>query len=68
METGVNEYPSMSALIDLPNRNLYCGSTIISNRYALTAAHCVINRVATNLGLLVGDHDISTGNNLVKYI
>lgn len=64
VETGVNEFPSMAALIDLSNKNLYCGATIIAKRFGLTVAHCVRNKVAQNIGLLVGDHDISTGNNI----
>lgn len=59
-ETGINEYPAMAALINVVLRDLYCGASIISNRYALTVAHCA--RPAEETGLLVGDHDISTGN------
>lgn len=51
----------MAGLVDALNRDLYCGATIISNRYAITAAHCMIDRNASQTGLLVGDHDISTG-------
>jgi secreted trypsin-like serine protease len=61
METGVNEYPMMAGLVDPDQREVYCGSSIISQRCVLTAAHCVANRNANRVGVLVGDHDITIG-------
>lgn len=62
VNTGVNEFPMMAALINADlGSTLYCGSTIISNRYVVSAGSCVVGRDAANLGVLVGDHDISTG-------
>ncbi|CAH0551938.1 unnamed protein product [Brassicogethes aeneus] len=65
-ETGVHEFPSMAGLIDLSQNSLYCGSSIISDRYVLTAAHCAYGRVAGNIGILVGDHNISSGSDTDK--
>lgn len=64
METGVNEYPMMAGLVDSFQRDVYCGATIISERYVLTAAHCLTNRDTSSMGVLVGDHDLSTGKNM----
>lgn len=61
METGVNEYPMMAGLVDPDQREVYCGSAIISQRHVLTAAHCVADRNANRVGVLVGDHDLTTG-------
>ncbi|XP_025073849.1 venom serine protease 34-like [Pogonomyrmex barbatus] len=61
METGVNEYPMMAGLVDFSRRDVYCGATIISEKYVLTAAHCLTDRDTSNMGILVGDHDLSTG-------
>lgn len=60
-DTGVNEFPMMAGIVDADNRDVFCGSTIISVRYVLTAAHCMTNRNYTRLGVLVGDHDLNSG-------
>ncbi|XP_066262338.1 transmembrane protease serine 9-like [Euwallacea similis] len=60
VNTGVNEFPFMVALIY--NSNMWCGGSLISDRFVLSAAHCVVNKKATDFALLVGDHDITTGS------
>lgn len=59
METAINEFPSMAALISKRDGQIKCGATIIDQYYALTAAHCVNSpgMFAENLELLVGEHD-----------
>lgn len=61
-ETGVNEYPMMCALVDLSVKELFCGCTIIYNTYVITAGHCLFQRNISEIGVLVGEHDYSTGN------
>lgn len=39
VETQVNAYPWMTAL--MYNGRFYCGASVISNKYLITAAHCV---------------------------
>ncbi|XP_039305379.1 venom serine protease 34 [Solenopsis invicta] len=61
METGVNEYPMMAGLVDYFERDVFCGATIVSERYVLTAAHCLTDRNISTMAVVVGDHDLSTG-------
>uniref|UniRef100_A0A182Y9G7 Peptidase S1 domain-containing protein n=1 Tax=Anopheles stephensi TaxID=30069 RepID=A0A182Y9G7_ANOST len=62
VETTVNEFPMMAALIDVKTKTVICGATIVTNNYALTAAHCLLQRTTTDTVLLVGDHNIKTGS------
>lgn len=57
VETLVNEFPEMAGLIQVPTVAVFCGATIISRYYAVTAAHCLTGRPIDELGLLVGDQD-----------
>ncbi|XP_039436952.1 venom serine protease-like [Culex pipiens pallens] len=59
--TVANEFPMMAALVSIASRKPFCGATIISNRHAITAAHCLLSRKIADTVLLVGDHDLSTG-------
>ncbi|XP_055528002.1 venom serine protease-like [Wyeomyia smithii] len=59
--TLVNEFPMVAGLVSITGRNVFCGATIVSNRHALTAAHCLTGRQISATALLVGDHDLSTG-------
>lgn len=58
--TGVNEFTMMAGIVDTRDRSVYCGGTIISNNHVLTSAHCLTNRVASSLSVLVGDDDYAT--------
>lgn len=58
-ETGINEFPSMAAIVSKSSRQIFCGASIIDANYALTAAHCVNapGRNPADVELLVGEHD-----------
>lgn len=38
------------------------GFVLVSSTHALTAAHCMLGRIISSLGLLVGEHDITKGS------
>lgn len=59
--TFVNEYPMMAGLVQGRAASVFCGATIVSQWYAVTAAHCLINLQPPEVRLLVGDHDLSVG-------
>lgn len=58
----VNEFPMTAGLVAQNMRTIFCGATIIDKSFSVTAAHCVTNRDANNLALLVGDHDYQSGS------
>ena len=41
VETEEHEYPWQIGLVGGSNGNIYCGGSIISSKWILTAAHCV---------------------------
>lgn len=62
METGINQYPWVVSM--QLQGNHFCGASLISDQWVLTAAHCVdINSIPNFLDRLVlslGDHDVTT--------
>lgn len=52
-----NEYPMMAGLVYVPAIDVYCGATLIAARYALTAAHCLVNKNISQSALFVGSNN-----------
>lgn len=52
----------MCGLVDSTTKLIYCGCTIISQQYVVTAGHCIEGRYMTTIGVVVGEHDVSKGN------
>ncbi|CAL8106978.1 unnamed protein product [Orchesella dallaii] len=51
----INSYPWLTAL--MYKGKFYCGGTLISDRYVLTAAHCVHGVPKDQITIVFGEHD-----------
>merc|ERR1719233_831297 len=57
-ETEVNEYPWQVGLVDAGSSDVWCGGSLISNRWILTAASCTVRKSASGIQALLGEHDL----------
>lgn len=51
----------MAGLVQGASALVYCGATIVTPWYAVTAAHCLNGRSENQVRLLVGEHDYNVG-------
>lgn len=61
----MHEFPSMLALVAISINRVFCGGVIISDKWALTGAHCFNEATFSNLDNVVayvGEHDLTTPN------
>uniref|UniRef100_A0A182Q0A3 Peptidase S1 domain-containing protein n=1 Tax=Anopheles farauti TaxID=69004 RepID=A0A182Q0A3_9DIPT len=59
--TQANEFPMMAALVNKNTKALFCGASIVTDRFVLTAGHCLIDTRITDVLVLVGDQNTKTG-------
>ena len=56
-QTEVNEYPWMVGLVNKGQREVFCGASLISNQWILSAAHCFHEETPDTVEALLGEHD-----------
>jgi len=58
--TEINEYPWQAALVRPGSSFIFCGGSLINSKWVMTAAHCTEGSSASNLEVLLGEHDKTT--------
>ncbi|XP_042207998.1 venom serine protease 34-like [Homarus americanus] len=66
-ETRVGQYPWMGGLAWRNMKRVFCGVVVVTDRHVLTAAHCVDDKKSWNLKVVVGEHDLSTNRESIKW-
>lgn len=59
-ESDIGAFPWIAGIVDHYGFN-FCGGALINSRYILTAAHCVHNKRAEDLVVIVGQTDLDIG-------
>merc|ERR1711962_1579043 len=56
-ETEVSEYPWQVGMVSTGYNRVWCGGSVISDQWILTAAHCVTGDSPSDIEVLLGEHD-----------
>jgi len=66
--TEVNEYPWQAGMVSKGGSYVWCGASVVSSRWVLTAAHCTAGETPNSIQVLLGDHKytVSTETNSLR--
>lgn len=72
-EVTSNKYPWMVAVMDRdagsPSDGQFCGGSLIAENWVLTAAHCIEDKTASKVSVLLGQRDLSgSGGDTINVI
>lgn len=67
-DAGEDEYPWMAALVVQGTKTPFCGGTLISDAYVLTAAHCTESRTADAVEVRLGVLDVENDEGQRKQV
>merc|ERR1719347_2286651 len=56
-EVEVNEWPWQAGMVWAGSFSVFCGATVISDEWILTAAHCVDGTDPSSINVLLAEHD-----------
>merc|ERR1712106_907191 len=59
-QTEVNEYPWQVGIVNKGQTSVFCGASLISDRWILSAAHCFHDESSATIQVLLGEHDYSS--------
>ena len=67
-----NDYPFITGLIASSTKeggdiSPFCGASFIGGHYVLTASHCVDGSIASDIDVVVGEHDLNDRSTGVRY-
>lgn len=64
---SIDEFPWMVQLVDGKSQQTRCSGSLISNRYVLTAAHCLDPRYNNITTVKLGDYNVKTDKDCVDH-